>query len=386
MIDQYAQITLEEEVNGGILYDEGDEVSEIDTRWCLVGKFLMERSVDFQAMQYRTTSLWRLGKGIYVKESENNLYLFQFYQEVEVKRVIDGSPQMFDRFQLVFERLKNGENPRSIVSNRLDIWVQLHGMSFGFMSERVARDIRDYVGKFVESDKNNFTGVWREYLRIRVTLNIGILLKRKMRLMKKGGEECWVQFKYEGVHTFCFICGVIGHSEKFCDCLFEAHMEQIENPFGVCMRVVPRKKNHTIGSKWLRDGTMRAGVSDEREDHQNYDKSDESGKQVAVIWESNARGGQNVKDIITKGANLGIRYDTHMPDYRDNNPRIASNVMEKEIEYNDGMVVRDPKMRRNFFEDASESDNIKDVDMGREEGNGGKNVIEAFAAGQACLK
>lgn len=83
-------------------------------------------------------------------------------------------------------------------------------------------------------------------------------------------------------------------------------MEQIEKPFRVRMRVAPRKKNNTIGSKWLRDGTMRADGSDGREDHQNYSKSDESGKQVAVIGESNVGGGQNTKEIITKGDNLRI--------------------------------------------------------------------------------
>ena len=56
-----------------------------------------------------------------------------------------------------------------------------------------------------------------------------------MRLMKKGGEECWVQFKYEGVLIFCFICGLIEHFEKFCERLFDTRVKMIEKPFGVWM-------------------------------------------------------------------------------------------------------------------------------------------------------
>lgn len=53
-----------------------------------------------------------------------------------------------------------GDNPRSIPINRMDIWVQLHGLSARFMSQRVVQDIGNYIRNFVESDINNFVGVW----------------------------------------------------------------------------------------------------------------------------------------------------------------------------------------------------------------------------------
>lgn len=51
---------------------------------------------------------------------------------------------------------------------------------------------------------------------------------------------------------FYFICGLIGHNEKFCERIFETPLEQLEKSYGVWMRAEPRRKNHTIGSKWLR--------------------------------------------------------------------------------------------------------------------------------------
>lgn len=187
--ERMVHVTIEEGEEGGLCSDEGEEVAlDIDDRWCLVGKFLTGRNVDFQAMQQRMTSLWQPGRGIFVKELDNNMYLFQFYHEVDIKRVIEGSPWTFDRIQLVFQRLKVGENPRRVVLNKLDMWVQLHDMAAGFMSERIVRDVRNYIGSFVKSDKNNFTGVWRDYLRVRVTLNIEKPLKRRMKLEKKGGR------------------------------------------------------------------------------------------------------------------------------------------------------------------------------------------------------
>lgn len=114
---------------------------------------------------------------MYVKELEPDRYLFQFFHEVDIKRVIEGSPWTFDRFQLVFQRLKEGDNPHSMEINKIHRWVQLYNMSSGFMSQRVVKDIGDYIGDFFESDPNNFIGVWREYLRVRVAADLNKPLK-----------------------------------------------------------------------------------------------------------------------------------------------------------------------------------------------------------------
>ncbi|XP_060972000.1 uncharacterized protein LOC115703869 [Cannabis sativa] len=65
-------------------------------------------------MQNKIATLWQPGRGLYVKELDSNLFLFQFYHEVDIERVIEGSPWTFDRAPLIFERVKSGENPRSI--------------------------------------------------------------------------------------------------------------------------------------------------------------------------------------------------------------------------------------------------------------------------------
>lgn len=186
MEENFANIRLEEEEQGGLLYDgvTEDSLSEIDVRWCLVGKFLTDFPIDFQAMQHKMASLWKPGRGVYVKALEPNRFVFQFYHKVDIRRVIEGSLWTFGRFPLVIERLKEGDDPRSIMINKLDLWVQLHNMSPGFMSQRVVQDIGSYIGSYVESDANNFIGVWREYFLVRVSISLDRPLKRRMKLRK----------------------------------------------------------------------------------------------------------------------------------------------------------------------------------------------------------
>uniref|UniRef100_A0A803QI56 Reverse transcriptase n=1 Tax=Cannabis sativa TaxID=3483 RepID=A0A803QI56_CANSA len=253
--EQYANVRIEDEEEDSLIYvGDADDLTEIDDRWCLVGRFLTNKGVDFQAMQNKMATLWQPGRGMYVKELDSNLFLFQFYHEVDIDRVIEGSPWTFDRVPLIFERLKQGEDPRMITLNKLDFWVQIHNLTTGFMLERVVRDLGNYVGTFIKTDPNNFIGVWRDYLRVRVKINIECPLKRRKKVEKQGGVHCYANFKYEGLSTFCFIGGILGHSERFCEQLFHTPLDQIQKPYTLELKATPRRKNYAIGERWLRSG------------------------------------------------------------------------------------------------------------------------------------
>lgn len=91
--EKYASLNLDEEEADGVVYD-GDvgETKTLDMRWCLVGKFLVDIPVDFNAMQNTLAGLWKPGKEMYMRAVGANLYLFQFYHELDVNRIIEGSP------------------------------------------------------------------------------------------------------------------------------------------------------------------------------------------------------------------------------------------------------------------------------------------------------
>uniref|UniRef100_A0A803P3Z9 CCHC-type domain-containing protein n=1 Tax=Cannabis sativa TaxID=3483 RepID=A0A803P3Z9_CANSA len=235
--EQYAQISLDDEEEGILIggEEEGEEFA-FDDRWCLVGKFLTGRTLDFDAMRHMMASLWQPGKGVYIRELDTNRYLFQFYHELDVQSVVDGSPWTFNKCPLVFHRLRKGEDPKVVQLHKMDFWVQLHDLKSGFMLERVVKSAGDYIGGYVKSDPKNFNGIWRDYLRVRATIDVNKPLKRRMKLCKENGEWIWANFKYEHLPTFCFVCGIIGHSERFCPKRFDQPLDQLPKPYD-CMSV-----------------------------------------------------------------------------------------------------------------------------------------------------
>lgn len=141
------------------------------------------------------------------------------------------------------------------------------------------KDICNYIGKYINGDPNNFVGVWREFLCIRVSIPLDQSIKGRMKLRKSEKEWSWVNFKYEVIPTFCFICGIIGHGERFCARIFDTPIENIEKPYGPWIRADPKRKTHTLVAKWLRNGgSFQATKSDgAREEGLNMDSSVKEG-------------------------------------------------------------------------------------------------------------
>ncbi|KAM6567272.1 hypothetical protein CsatA_026400 [Cannabis sativa] len=351
--DVYSFQIEEEDLEELAVGNEGEEEG-IDDRWCLVGRFLTNRLIDFDKMQNILASLWQPGMGMFVKKLEDNRFLFQFYHEVDIQRVINGSPWTYDRMQLIIERLPVGGDPNLLQLNDLDMWVQIHDIKPGCMTTSTVRGVGNTLGKFIESDPNNFIGVWRDYLRVRVTLDIRKPLRRRMKLTRDNGSWFWAHFKYERVPTFCFICGLIGHSERFCRRLFQQPIEQIVKPYGEFMRAVPQKSYKNIGARWLRNrGWQPEGVSGNNVPGQSSTHQPNMETNPSVdIAENHATPNLAHKDGNNGMDNLMMEGDKGEEDTGVMEGEISGDIYGKNkakgklIEGSSGMVIFDNKKRK----------------------------------------
>ncbi|XP_045788287.1 uncharacterized protein LOC123883507 [Trifolium pratense] len=256
-------LSLQEEgEEEGFVFDieeEGDE--QIDFRWCLVGRFLTDRTIHVNSMKTTMADFWRPVHGVKIKEAKKGLFLFQFSHELDMEEVLQGGPWNFDNHMLIMERVQIGVQIENIPLYHVDFWVQVHNLPVGLMVEKVGQKLANYIGLFVEYDKNNNSSFWRQYMRLRVRVDVRQPLKKDTRVKNKGGEWCNVNFKYEKLGVFCFVCGILGHAENKCKVRFAMENDDGIREWSNELRAEPRRRGGRPTSRWLKEEGSSSGAS-----------------------------------------------------------------------------------------------------------------------------
>lgn len=85
-----------------------------------MGSFLTNRKINFQAMQDTLSPIWRPVKGVFMEETSiPNLFMFKFFHELDVQRVMDDGPWTFNNQALMVKRLEMGERLSDIKLSEL---------------------------------------------------------------------------------------------------------------------------------------------------------------------------------------------------------------------------------------------------------------------------
>lgn len=94
--------------------------------------------------------------------------------------IADG-PWLFDNMMLVTNciRIRRGDDPVKVPLNEIEFWIQIYDLPSGFMLERVGKQLGNFFGTFVSYDPCNSSSIWREYMCIRIKIDVRRPLKRK---------------------------------------------------------------------------------------------------------------------------------------------------------------------------------------------------------------
>ncbi|XP_031111264.1 nucleolin 1-like isoform X3 [Ipomoea triloba] len=260
-VNARASLSLDEEEDEGMVIGI-DEVNEdgVEYKYMLVGKLLTDKPIKFKVLRDTIAATWRPVMGMMMNEAEYNLFVFQFFHQVDMKRVMEDGPWCFDQSLLVLHRMQPSECPNDIPLCKAEFWVQVHKLPIGFFTENIAKAIGDYLGEFIRADRRNFEGSWKSFLRVRALLDLTKPLRRRVKMKKEGGDWFWAEFKYERLPHFCFLCGLMGHTERYCERMLEGVTEETVRPYGSWLRATGRRFP-AIGSRWLvEERPRRAGI------------------------------------------------------------------------------------------------------------------------------
>ncbi|CAN1823845.1 hypothetical protein LINPERHAP1_LOCUS30538 [Linum perenne] len=192
---------------------------------------------------------------------------------------METGPYSFDGSLLVLRELKTGETPHSVELHTVRFWVQVWNLPAGFFSLTVGRALGDFVGTFIEYDERNMLPYNRDFMRLQVELDIRKPLRREKNIRAEGGEGVKCKFRYERLPNFCYICGRMGHIDRYYEVLFQVPEAEIVRLWSEELRAPPRKNKTLPGEEWIdRSKTNKVGIE--------KTPGSASGQKVKGNWEN----------------------------------------------------------------------------------------------------
>lgn len=199
MEDLFQNPDISKDEEEELVFEEGGDVYDAcpDLDLYLVGRFLTDRAYNFNIMRSRMASIWKPGKGVLFKDIGNERFLIQFFHILDLNRITEGGPWLFDSHPLILHKLQVGDIPSSVELNKLTFLVQIHNIPHGYFTERVGCSLGNYIGTFLLYDESNRGVAWKPYTRIRVELNVENPLRRWKKIKLKNSTSTQVDFKYK---------------------------------------------------------------------------------------------------------------------------------------------------------------------------------------------
>uniref|UniRef100_A0ACD5U8J1 Uncharacterized protein n=1 Tax=Avena sativa TaxID=4498 RepID=A0ACD5U8J1_AVESA len=182
-----------------------------------IGKLLSDKPAIADAMENALGPIWCPMKGIDVKDLGENIFLFTFHQASGKKKAVEEGSWTFDKGLLVMEEFDADKALDDYVFNKIPIWVRIFKLPLGMMNRATREKIGDQIGEYVGIVGVENGLAMGQYLRVKVKLVISKpLMRGTMVEVGEGGKVKWCPFEYEFLPDFCFICGIIGHTDREC--------------------------------------------------------------------------------------------------------------------------------------------------------------------------
>ncbi|KAL0433047.1 UNVERIFIED_CONTAM: hypothetical protein Slati_2639000 [Sesamum latifolium] len=134
--------------------------------------------------------------------------------------------------------MREADNPMHVDMDKCDFYVHVHDLPLNMMNLGVATLLGNKIGIFRDMEMDAAGCSWGASLRIRVGVNVTQPLKRALKIRSTSGEELLARLTYERLPNFCYLCGLLGHIDKYCELRFDDNFHDPggETPYGPWLR------------------------------------------------------------------------------------------------------------------------------------------------------
>lgn len=201
-----------------------------------VVKVFADRPIRVEVLEATLGKIWCPIKGVDCKDLGGNRFLISFLQGSGKKRALEDGPWMVGRDLVVVVDFDGAKRIDEVEFSSIPIWVRVAKLPLGLMSREAGEMIGDVVAVDADEDGTAFG----EVLRIKIRIDIRNPVMRGVTIDVGEGEDVkslWCHLCYEFLPDFCYIGGIIGHTDRFCEKKLEkGEKQQYNRAFGIFRR------------------------------------------------------------------------------------------------------------------------------------------------------
>ena len=176
----------------------------------MMGKLLTDRKQNLRALKNTLRNVWKIGQDLKIVEVGRDILQFKFANEYQLRWVETNGPWNFENNLLLLKRWERGMTASNVSFTHSPFWVQIWGLPFDIMTEKIGKEIASNLGIFMTVDTRSWMSEQAKFMRVKVNLPLEKPLRRCGKVASLEGESFCIQFRYERLPVFCFRCGVMG--------------------------------------------------------------------------------------------------------------------------------------------------------------------------------
>ncbi|KAJ1380911.1 Zinc knuckle CX2CX4HX4C [Sesbania bispinosa] len=217
-----------------VIFDDDDVQEGVqECENSVIGKIITKKVIHLNSLTNALSSIWSSPKGFKVESLGKQIFQFFFQDGRDVDRVIKGSSWLFRNSWLIPQKWTRGLDPLETSFKTVPAWIQIWGLPLHCRIKKMGLKNGECMGPINDADIYEIQGRG-SFVKVQVQIDIDKPLMNGINVGSKKDGVFWVDFQYERLPQFCYLCGHIGHDDSACD--VKEGAEEEERSFGPWMK------------------------------------------------------------------------------------------------------------------------------------------------------
>lgn len=185
-----------------------------ENRLRLIGRVLNPDKQNISDLILDMPRKWQLDEKVRGVALSSEKFQFIFKVEGDLEEILNRGVHTYNQWSLVIERWVVVV-PTGYLQN-IPVWVQLRNIPGNYRTLRSITDLGGFAGKVIEGAYDPLRAQNREYVRVRVLLDVSNLVRRYKVVNLPSGEQTTVRYYFKRLQKRCYTCQRLTHEQEQC--------------------------------------------------------------------------------------------------------------------------------------------------------------------------